>query len=93
MGQMLGTLKKEGTGTPSKTKQHLNRLHKLYMHYMLFMLHASAAFKGRDIQNFWKAGEFYMGGLGILRGNLSTPSKKCIRENIAISSANYRLTS
>ena len=33
------------------------------------------AFEGGDIQKFWEGGEPYMGGLGILWGNLKTASK------------------
>ena len=55
-GSKAGCLKKKG-GLDSRTMQHLNRLYKLYM------LHASAAFKGGDIQNFWEGGKPYMGGL------------------------------
>ena len=29
---------------------------------MMFMLHASAVFKGGDVQNVWEGGEPYMGG-------------------------------
>ena len=36
--------------------------------YMLLMLHASAAFKGGDNQNFWEGGRPYIGGLSIYGG-------------------------
>ena len=39
----------------------------------LFMFHASAAFKGGDIQNFGQGGEPYMGGFSILCGNFIAP--------------------
>ena len=34
------------------------------------MFHASAAFKGGDIQNFWEGGRTLYGGLSILWGDL-----------------------
>ena len=37
------------------------------------MLHASAAFKGGDIHNYWEGGEPYLGGLKDFMGGLDNP--------------------
>ena len=60
LGQGVGALK-EGNGIPLGTMTNLNILVCLCF-YMLFMLRASASFKGRDFQNFCEGGRTLYGG-------------------------------
>ena len=57
--QGVGALK-EGNGIPLGTMPNLNILVCVWF-YTLFMLHASAAFKGRDFQNFCEGGRTLYG--------------------------------
>ena len=65
-GSTDGCLKEGGPGTLSQTMLHLNRLHKLHM--LLYVIHASAAFKGGDIQSFGEGRRTF----SILCGDLIT---------------------
>ena len=40
---------------------------------LLYVVHASAAFKGGDIQNFWEGGRTLYGGTSHFMGELITP--------------------
>ena len=73
LGQGLGALKKAGLEPPHELCYIWTDFISCTCFCTLFMLHASTAFKGGDIHNYWEGGEPYLGGLKDFMGGLDNP--------------------